>query len=76
MSNGLMRALCIFGLLGSNLFDKAVGFAPGLHHVEHVADVDTNAASQLLVEEDVRAQAVPVAIKGQTDEFALAIEHW
>ena len=48
-----MRALCILGLLGSNLFDKTVGFAPGLHHVEHVADVDTNTASQLLVEENI-----------------------
>ena len=41
------------GLLGANLFNQTVGFAPGLHHVEHVADVDTYAASQLLVEENV-----------------------
>ena len=34
-----------------------------IHQVEHIADVHTNAASQALVEVDVRAEAVPVAIE-------------
>ena len=62
-------------LLGTNLFNQAVGFAPAFHHVQHVADIYADAAGQLLVEEDIRRKAVPVAIKGQADELALAVEH-
>ena len=49
--------------------------SPLIHQVEHIADVHTNAASQTLVEVDVRAEAVPVAIEGKTNQLALAVEH-
>ena len=49
--------------------------SPLIHQVEHIADVHTNAASQALVEVDVRAEAVPVAIEGKTNQLALAVEH-
>ena len=48
---------------------------PLIHQVEHVADVHTDAASQALVEVDVRAEAVPVAIEGKTNQLTLTIEH-
>ena len=57
MSVWLMRALSmlglLLGLLGTDLFDQTIGFAPALHHVEHIADINTDAACQLLVEEDI-----------------------
>ena len=39
---------------------------PLIHQVEHIANIHTDAASQTLVEVDVRAEAVPVAIEGKT----------
>ena len=45
-----------------DLLQEAVCMSPLIHQVEHVADVHTNAASQTLVEVDVRAEAVPVAV--------------
>ena len=50
--------------------------SPLIHQVEHVANIHTNAASQALVEVDVRAEAVPVAIEGKTNQLTLAVEHW
>ena len=49
--------------------------SPLIHQVEHVANIYTDAASQTLVEVDVRAEAVPVAIEGKTNQLALAVEH-
>ena len=49
--------------------------SPLIHQVEHVANIHTNAASQALVEVDVRAEAVPVAIEGKTNQLTLTIEH-
>ena len=49
--------------------------SPLVHQVEHVADVYTDAAGQALVEVDVRAEAIPVAVEGKTYQFALAVEH-
>ena len=47
---------------------------PAVHHEEDEAYVDIDGACQITVEEDIAGQRVPVAIEGQTDEFALAIE--
>ena len=49
--------------------------SPLIHQVEHVANIHANAASQALVEVDVRAEAVPVAIEGKTNQLTLTIEH-
>ena len=49
--------------------------SPLIHQVEHIANIHTDAASQTLVEVDVRAEAVPVAIEGKTNQLALAVEH-
>ena len=40
-------------LLRINLFQQAVGMPPLVHHEQHEANVDTNAAGQLRVVEDV-----------------------
>lgn len=40
-------------LLRVNLAQQAVGMTPTVHHIEHVAYVNTDAASQFRVEEDV-----------------------
>ena len=48
--------------------------SPLVHHKENVADIYTNAACQLGVEEDVGGKAVPVAIEGEADEAVLAVE--
>ena len=49
--------------------------SPLIHQVEHIANIHADAASQALVEVDVRAEAVPVAIEGKTNQLALAVEH-
>ena len=49
--------------------------SPLVHHEEHEADIDADAACQLLVEEDVAREAVPVAVEGESDEFTLTVEH-
>ena len=49
--------------------------SPFIHHEEHVTNVYTDATSQMRVEKDVARQAIPVAIEGQTNKFAFAIEH-
>ena len=41
--------------------------SPLIHQVEHIANIHADAASQSLVEVDVRAEAVPVAIEGKTN---------
>ena len=65
-----------FGLLlGVDFLQEAIGVSPLVHQVEHVADVYTDAAGQALVEVDVRAEAIPVAVEGKTYQFALAVEH-
>ena len=65
-----------FGLLlGVDFLQEAIGVSPLVHQVEHVADVYTDAAGQALVEVDVRAEAVPVAVEGKTYQLALAVEH-
>ena len=40
-------------LLCADFLNQAVGFAPAFHHIQHVADINADAAGQLLVEEDV-----------------------
>ena len=65
-----------FGLLlGVDFLQEAIGVSPLVHQVEHIADVYTDAAGQALVEVDVRAEAVPVAVEGKTNQLALAVEH-
>ena len=49
--------------------------SPAVHHEEDEPDVDADATCELLVEEDVAGQTVPVAVERQSDEFALAVEH-
>ena len=40
--------------------------SPAVHHEEDEADVDIDGAGQLTIEEDVAAERVPVAVKGQS----------
>ena len=61
-------------LFGINLFNQSVCMSPTVHHEQHVADIDIDGTCQLTVEEDVAGQWVPVAVEGQTQQFALAIE--
>ena len=49
--------------------------SPLIHQVEHIADVHTNAASQTLVEVDVRARGCPSCHRRQDQSLALAVEH-
>ena len=51
-----------------------VGMPPFINHVEHVTNVYTNASCQSFVEVDVATEAVPVAVKGQSDELTFAVE--
>ena len=37
---------------------------PFIHHEKHVADVNTYATRQAMVEVDVATEAIPVAIEG------------
>ena len=48
---------------------------PLIHHKEHVTDVYADAASKERIEKNVARKTIPVAIEGQTDKSALAIEH-
>ena len=41
---------------------------------EHVADVQCNATLQVIVEVDVTAQRLPVAVESSTDELSFAID--
>jgi hypothetical protein len=63
-----------FSLL-PHLLQQTVGMSPTVHHEEHVADVNTDATSELRVEEDITRERVPVAIESQSDETVLTIEH-
>ena len=67
--NGSYALLCV------DFLQETVGVSPLVHQVEHIADVYTDTAGQALVEVDVRAEAVPVAIEGKTYQLALAVEH-
>ncbi len=49
--------------------------SPAVHHEQHVANVNANAAGELRVEEDVAGERVPVAVEGQSDETVLSVEH-
>ena len=62
-------------LLHTDLFKQAVGMSPAVHHIEHVAHVDADAACQAGVEVDVAGERVPVAVEGETDEASLSVEH-
>ena len=46
-----------------HLLQQAVGMSPLVHEIEHVADVDTDGASQTAVVIDVGRKAVPVSIE-------------
>mgnify|MGYP004652670155 CR=1 FL=1 len=67
--NGSYALLCV------DFLQETVGVSPFVHQVEHIADVYTDTASQALVEIDIRAEAVPVAIEGKTYQLTLAVEH-
>ena len=62
-------------LLCVDFLEQSVGMSPAVHHEEDEADVDADAACQLLVEEDVAGKAVPVAVECQSYQFTLAVEH-
>ena len=61
--------------LEAQLADEAVGLAPAVDEVEHEAYVHADAALQVGVEGDVARHGLPVAVEGQSDELALAVEH-
>lgn len=67
--NGSYALLCV------DFLQETVGVSPLVHQVEHIADVYTDTASQALVEIDIRAEAVPVAVEGKTYQLTLAVEH-
>ena len=48
--------------------------SPTVHHEEHEAYVNVNGTCQLAVEEYIAGERVPVAIEGQSKQFAFAIE--
>ena len=48
--------------------------SPFINHVEHVTNVYTDASCQSFVEVDVATEAVPVAVKSQSDELTFAVE--
>ena len=62
-------------LLRIDFLQQSVGVSPLVHHVEHVTDVDADAACQLRIKEDVAREAVPVAVESQSDEASLSVEH-
>ena len=62
--------------LHAYLFQQTVGVSPLVDHVDHIPDVNANAAREVGVEVDVGRQAVPVAVESEADELPLAVEHW
>ena len=65
----------ILTTLQTHFLHQAVGMSPFIHHEEHVTNVYADAPSKMRIEKDVARQTIPVTIEGQTDKFALAIEH-
>ena len=57
------------------LLDKVLGLTPLVYHKKYKADIDTYATLQRAVETDIARHRLPVAIEGQTNQLALAIEH-
>ena len=56
---GALPATALMGgrvLLGVDLAEQAVGVAPTVYHVEHVADVYTDTTGQALVKPDVAGE--------------------
>ena len=70
-----MSTLPQLSLLCVDFFQQSVCVPPLVHEIKDVADIYTDASCQSLVEVDVGAEAVPVAVEGETDQLSLAIEH-
>ena len=58
-----------------NFVDEVVCVAPAVDEPKDIADIDTDAAGEVAVEADVAGKGIPVAVEGEADEFALAVEH-
>ena len=49
--------------------------SPFLYEEQNEADIHADTALQVAVEADVAAHGFPVAVEGQSDEFAASVEH-
>lgn len=58
----------------SHLVNQVLAAAQLVEYKEHVADVESNAALQVIVEVDVAAQRFPVAVESTADEVALTVD--
>lgn len=61
--------------LQPKLLYQVVGMPPAVDDKEHEADIHTYTALQGRVETDVARHGIPVAVKGQADEFTAPVEH-
>lgn len=61
--------------LQPKLLYQVVGMPPAVDDKEHEADIHTYTALQGRVEADVARHGIPVAVKGQADEFTAPVEH-
>ena len=57
-----------------HLVDEVATAAQLVKDEEHVADVEGNATLQVVVEVDVAAQRLPVAVEGAADESAFTVD--
>ena len=62
-------------LLQPQLAYDIVSMPPAINDVEHVTDIDPYTTLQVIIETDVPRHGIPVAVEGQTDEFAAPVEH-
>ena len=59
----------------SHFADKVGCVSPFLYEEQNKADIYTDAALKVAVETDVATHGLPVAVEGQSDEFAASVEH-
>ena len=69
--NRFISILCL--LDDGHLVDEMLAAAQLVEDEEHVADVQRDAALQVVIEVDVAAQRFPVAVEGAADEVAFAV---
>ena len=49
---------------------------PLIHQPEYKTDINSYTAGERGIETNIATESIPVAIKSQSYEFALTIEHW
>jgi hypothetical protein len=64
-----------FALYQGHLVHQVAGTGELVDGPQHVTDVHADGALQLGLEGDVAAHGLPVAIEGDADEFAVAVDH-